>query len=184
MELTNMKNEVYSDSEEIWLEEIMTEYGDKMIRVAYSYIKDWGISQEIVQEVFITCYKNYSQYSKVENFKAMIYKITINRSKDVLRSYFVKKVFVGIDIFSTPESPDLSPESHVLKNDESTLIASSILSLPLKYREIIHLFYYENFSITEISEMLKVNQNTIKSRLKRSRKMLGHILEGSETYER
>ena len=179
-----MKNEIYSDSQEIWLEEMMTEYGDKMIRVAYSYIKDWGISQEIVQEVFITCYKNYSHYSKVENFKAMIYKITINRSKDVLRSHFVKKVIVGTNFFASQKSPELSPEGLFLKNDEKALIAKSILSLPLKYRETIHLFYYENFSITEISEMLRVNQNTIKSRLKRSREMLGHILEGSETYER
>lgn len=184
MELTEMKNEVYSDSQEIWLEEIMTEYGDKMIRVAYSYIKDWGISQEIVQEVFITCYKNYSQYSKVENFKALIYKITINRSKDVLRSSFVKKVFVGTDIFVSHKSSELSPENVVLKSDESALIAASILSLPLKYRETIHLFYYENLSILEISQMLNVNQNTLKSRLKRSRTMLGNILEGSETYER
>lgn len=184
MELTEMKNEVYSDSQEIWLEEIMTEYGDKMIRVAYSYIKDWGISQEIVQEVFITCYKNYSQYSKVENFKAMIYKITINRSKDVLRSHCVKKVIVGTDFFASQKSPEPSPEHLVLKNDEKALIAESILSLPLKYRETIHLFYYENFSILEISQVLKINQNTLKSRLKRSRKMLGNILEGSETYER
>lgn len=180
-----MNNEVFSDIQEIWLEEIMTEYGDKMIRVAYSYIKDWGISQEIVQEVFITCYKNYSQYSKVENFKAMIYKITINRSKDVLRSYFVKKVVISTTEFlASQKSKELSPENLSIKNDESAFIAEIILSLPVKYREAILLFYYENLSLAEISQMLKVNQNTIKSRLRRGREMLGTILEGSEQYEK
>jgi len=68
-----------------------------MIRIAYSYLKDWGTAQETVQEVFITCYNHYEQYYHADNFRALIYRITINRCKDLLRSALIKKVIVGTD---------------------------------------------------------------------------------------
>ncbi|WP_342541944.1 sigma-70 family RNA polymerase sigma factor [Paenisporosarcina sp. FSL H8-0542] len=174
-----MKNKVLSDSKEIWVEEIMSAYGDKMIRVGYSYLKDWGMAQEVVQEVFITCYKHYSHYSEAENIKALIYKITINRCKDVLRTNFVRKVIVGSELFASRKSPELSPEEHFVNRDINAILADGILSLPVKYREVILLYYYEDLTIVEIGHMLKTNQNTIKSRLKRGREMLEEKLEGS-----
>ena len=179
-----MKKEIYDDSQEIWLEDIMNEYGDRMIRVAYNYLKDWGTAQETVQEVFITCYNHYDQYSNAENFKALIYRITINRSKDVLRSSLIKRVIVGTEYFTFHKAKDPSPEILFIQSNENAFIAEMVLSLPVKYREAILLFYYENLSVEESSEMLKINKNTIKSRLRRGRKLLGNILEGSDQYEK
>ena len=179
-----MKNKTFDDSKEIWLEDIMNEYGDKMIRFAYSYLKDWGTAQETVQEVFITCFNHYTQYSNAENFKALIYRITINRCKDVLRSSFIKRVIVGNDFFAFQKSKDPSPENLLVQSDENALIAETILSLPIKYREAILLYYYEDLSVEEISDMLKVNKNTIKSRLRRGREMVGIKLEGWDQDEK
>lgn len=179
-----MKSEAYLDSKEIWLEKIMMEYGDRMIRIAYSYLKDWGTAQETVQEVFITCYNRYEQYYHADNFKALIYRITINRCKDLLRSALIKKVIVGTDFFTLHKTKDPSPENLFIQSDENAFITEMVLSLPVKYREAILLFYYENLSIEEISKMLKTNKNTIKSRLKRARELLRNILEGSDQYEK
>ncbi|WP_233786067.1 sigma factor-like helix-turn-helix DNA-binding protein [Planococcus halotolerans] len=51
------------------------------------------------------------------------------------------------------------------------------MSLPLKYREMILLYYYEELSVQEISDLLKMKANTVKTRLKRGREMLGDTLE-------
>ena len=52
------------------------------------------------------------------------------------------------------------------------------LNLPIKYRTVIHLYYYENYSIKEISKILKLNENTIKTRLSRARQKLEKTVKG------
>lgn len=184
MELINKQGKTLSDSaKDIWLEEIMNEYGDRLTNLAFSYLKDWGKAQEIVQDVFITCYKMHNILPEIKSFKSWIYRITINRCKDVLRSSFIKRVIVNNNIFISVRSPEPSPEYSTIKKDEDKLLSESILLLPVKYREIILLYYYENLSIQEISILISINQNTIKTRLKRGREMLKTHLESSDVNE-
>ena len=68
-------------------------------------------------------------------------------------------------------TPSLTEEI-IIQNDEQTTLFHMILSLPVKYREVILLFYYEDCSIDDIAKTLNVNPNTIKTRLKRGRSLL------------
>jgi RNA polymerase sigma factor (sigma-70 family) len=77
-----------------------------------------------------------------------------------------------------------NPEEKVLKDREDEFLSKCVLSLPVKYREVIILFYYEEMSINEISSLLDMKQNTIKTRLKRSRDLLKNLLESGENYGR
>lgn len=185
MELTNKQNDTFSNlTKDEWLEEIMDEYGDRLTKLSFTYLKDWGRAQEVVQDVFIKCYKMHSTYPDIKYFRSWIYRITINRCKDVLRSSLVKRVIVDSNIFKSVSSQDATPEDKSIKKDEKELLTESILLLPIKYREVVLLFYYENLSIQEIGELLGINQNTIKTRLKRSREVLKNLLESSEINER
>ncbi|MEH7253781.1 sigma factor, partial [Neobacillus niacini] len=66
------------ENKDEWLENIMDEYGDRLTKLSYNYTKDWSLAEDIVQDVFITCYKEYEYINKIVSFKAWIFRITIN----------------------------------------------------------------------------------------------------------
>ncbi|MCH4825176.1 sigma-70 family RNA polymerase sigma factor [Planococcus halocryophilus] len=170
-------------SQEQWLSDLMDEYGDRLTKLAYSYLHDWGKAQEIVQDVFLTCYQQYNTHEEIQSYKAWIYRITINRCKDVLKSSWARWVVVNNSLFQFLQSKEPSPETASLKKDADILLAEKVMGLPVKYGEIIHLHYYEELSVREISRLLKTNENTVKTRLKRGRGLLGETVERGEWNE-
>ncbi|MFD1030605.1 sigma-70 family RNA polymerase sigma factor [Metaplanococcus flavidus] len=170
-------------NQEQGLSDLMDEYGDRLTKMAYSYLRDWGKAQEVVQDVFLTCYHQYDTYDEVQSYKAWIYRITINRCKDVLRSAWARRVMVNNSLFQFLRSKEPSPETASLQKDADILLAEKVMELPVKYREIIHLHYYEELSVQEISLLLKTNENTVKTRLKRGRGLLGETIERGEWNE-
>ena len=154
-----------------WLTHLMNEYGNRLTKLAYTYVKDVGKAQEIVQDVFVTCYEQYEKVRHIEKIKPWLYRVTINRAKDVLRSSWVKRVLLHNALVDEQITPSLTEET-IIRNDEQTMLFHMILSLPVKYHEVILLFYYEDCSIDDIAKTLNVNPNTIKTRLKRGRSLL------------
>jgi RNA polymerase sigma factor (sigma-70 family) len=166
------------------LESIMDEYGDRLTKLSFNYLRDWGQAQEVVQDVFVSCYKHLDEYQQINSFKSWIYRVTINKCKDRLRSSLLKRFIFNNEIFTNMNSMEPTPEDQVLKDKEAEFLSECVLSLPVKYREIIILFYYEELSIEEISSLLNMNTNTIKTRLKRSRDLLKTNLESGENHGR
>lgn len=76
------------------LEEIIEEYGDYLLRVAYLYVKDLTIAEDIVQDVFIAFYKKQSQFKGNASLKTYLVKITVNRCHDYLRSWKRKRLIL------------------------------------------------------------------------------------------
>jgi len=167
----------YPKNKDMWLEKIMDEYGDRLTKLSYNYTKDWNLAEDIVQDVFITCYKEYENIDKIVSFKAWIFRITINKCKDLLKSSIFKRVVTNSNLLTLTKSSELSPEMAILKSGEEESLLTCVLELPIKYREVITLYYYEELSIEEISEILKINRNTIKTRLNRARMKLKALLE-------
>ncbi|WP_064093177.1 sigma-70 family RNA polymerase sigma factor [Rossellomorea aquimaris] len=163
-----------------WLETIMDEYGERLTKVAFNYVKDWKMAEDIVQEVFITCYKQYENIDKIISFKSWIFRITINRSKDVLKSSSFRKMVMNSSLFNLFTSQDLSPERSMVKRTEEEFLSKCVLALPVKYREVIILYYYEELSMEEIGGILNMNLNTIKTRLNRGRNKLKNMMERGE----
>ncbi|EEN04313.1 RNA polymerase sigma-70 factor, ECF subfamily [Bacillus thuringiensis IBL 4222] len=81
------------------------------------------------------------------------------------------------DDFTYMESQKESVEQTVIQNAEDRELASAVMSLPIKYREVIYLFYYEELSIKEIATVIEVKENTIKTRLKKAKELLKEGLE-------
>jgi len=165
------------EDRDAWLEFIMDEYGERLTKLAYNYVKDWRLAEDIVQDVFIACYKKYEKIDEIISFKSWIFRLTINKSKDVLKSSAFRKVVINSSLFTLFSSKELSPEKNLLKRNEEEFLSLSVLSLPVKYREIIILYYYEECSIEEIKGILGVNPNTIKTRLSRARVRLKKMME-------
>jgi RNA polymerase sigma-70 factor (ECF subfamily) len=72
---------------------------------------------------------------------------------------------------------ELSPEMSIMKSSEEEFLSTCVLALPIKYREVITLYYFEELPIDDISRILKINHNTVKTRLNRARAKLKVLME-------
>lgn len=76
-----------------------------------------------------------------------------------------------------------APEQTVIKNEQNSELIQSVLSLPVKYREVIFLYYFEEMKLSEIGASLEINTNTVKTRLARGKSLLGSTIKRSEVYK-
>lgn len=151
-------------------EQLFCEYYSMVYRVAFSQIKNHADAEDITQEVFFKLLKHEMKYQSIEHEKAWIIRVTLNQCRDLLKSKW-KKTSVGID--AVPENEKTYYKNPYVKEDE-TLWA--VLQLPEKYRNCLYLFYYEDYSIKEIAESLEMQENTVKTNLKRGREALKKLL--------
>jgi len=174
-------DENWSNKEKLsWL---MDEYGDKIIRLAYTYVKSEQAAEDIAQEVFLKCYEKIHSFRRDSSYKTWLYKITVNKCKDYLKSWSYKNI-IYTELFVSFQKPFFpSADKQFFTDSVKEEVSRKVLSLPVKYREIIILFYYEGMPIGEISTLLSVNINTIKSRLNRGKKLLSNKLKGVDFYE-
>jgi RNA polymerase sigma factor (sigma-70 family) len=170
---TPSRPEVSHSTIEHQLEWLMEEYGDMVMRLAYTYVKQTQLAEDISQEVFISCYKELHRFQHRSSYKTWIYRITVNKCKDYLRSWSVRNIAYK-DLLSSmfTKIGTKSTESEAVETEEREEIFQRVLLLPVKLREIIILFYYEGLKIEEISELLSINANTVKTRLHRARAAL------------
>lgn len=176
----DIKMEVRMDiSNEEKLEWLMNEYGGNVARLAFTYMKQKQLAEDIAQEVFIKCYENLDNFRYEASYRTWLYRITVNLCKDKLRSWSFRNL-VLTEIFSKTKSINSSPEMEIISLEDKQLISEKILSLPVKYREVVILYYYEEMSYNQISDLLNISLQTIKSRLHRARLLLKTSLEGSK----
>jgi RNA polymerase sigma factor (sigma-70 family) len=146
-------------------------YGNTIIRLAYSYLHNLSDAEDILQDTLLSLIKNKPVFSSQEHEKAWLMRVAINLCKNKLKSSW----------FHTVEIPE-NLESEGITEEESEVL-HAVCKLPLKYREVVHLFYYEGYSTLEISSLLQKKEATIRSLLHRSRKMLKKALKGAYDFD-
>lgn len=159
------------------LQELMVQHTEFLIRLAYYYVKDLQAAEDIVQEVFIKFYDNQHNYEERGEVKAFLTKMTINKSKDYLKSWTYRKMQL-VDKFFPSETTRSSDD--LVRKDEETIIGEAILQLPLKQREVLIYFYFHEMPIAAIASLLAIPENTVKTRLRRGRELLRNQLKGIE----
>jgi RNA polymerase sigma-70 factor, ECF subfamily len=159
--------------------ELMDLYGRQLLNLAYTYCKDWGMAEDIVQEVFLNVYRKMDGFEGQSSYKTWLYAITINKSKDFLRKPLRRESLLQrVMQRMNPLQP--TPEEVVMGKANQQGLASEVMSLPFKYREMIILHYYEELSVMEAAEILNIPHSTAKTRLQRGRKLLRKQLEGCD----
>lgn len=145
-------------------EKVIKEYADMIYRIALNNLKNTADAEDIFQEVCLSLLtKNAPLFDDV-HIKNWLIRVTINKCKNFSKSLWQSKT----------ESLDLSREN---PESNSNPIPELVYSLPKKYRNIVYLYYYEEYTVPEIAEILGENKNTVNSRLQRARKKLKEILE-------
>lgn len=166
--------------EEKALRELMEQHGDTLLRMAYLLVKDLQVAEEVVQDVFVTAYQKINQLNEQQKLKSWLITITMNECRRRMRKWSWKHIFLhkeGDEDASLPEENKFQPEEMFIHAWEHTQIHEAIQQLPYKYREVVTLFYFQEFSIKEIAKMLDEKENTIKTRLGRGRAALKQLLE-------
>jgi len=168
------------EEKDLILEKIMIAYGNELVRLAFSYVKDTEIAKDMVQNTFIKCYKNLDAFRFDAQIKTWLYRITINESKDYLKSWNYKMVQVKSFINETAMSILPSTEKTVIAKYNNEEIKDTIFSLPKVYREVVYLYYYNALKTEEIAIVLDIPVNTVKTRLRRAKQRLEPMIKEEE----
>ena len=126
-------------------------------------------AEDAVQSVFLKLLNTPLTFTDHEHEKAWLIKTSGNFCKDMLKSWWKRK---RVDIETLPD---------IASKDEDTLtddVVAKLFALPEKYRIVLHLYYFEEYSVKEISELLNVNESTIRSQMQRGREKLKIDLGG------
>lgn len=151
-------------------EEVVELYADMVYKIALSQVKNKEDAEDIFQEVFLNYMNCNKTFISSEHEKAYIIRMTVNSCKKYFRSAWFRHRADYSEVTEMTQG--------VTMDTEEDSIYSSVLELPPKYRLVIHLFYYEEMTIAEISSQLQIKESTIKSQLMRGRTMLKESLAG------
>lgn len=138
-------------------------YRKNIYRLAFSYVKNNEDAEDISQEAFLKLYKSKEVFDSSENVKAWLIRVTINLSKNLLKSFWRQR---------RGELCNEIPEY----NDREEAIAGFLGNLKPKYSVILHLYYYEEYSTEEIALIFGISSGTVRTRLVRARSQLKEML--------
>ncbi len=161
------------------IERLITEYGDSIFRMCYLYLRDYHHAEDAVQETFIKAMRYYDSYEGRAEEKTWLIRIAINTCKNMMRTrWFQRKPLEEYKIESTEiEIDGTNPEERVIEN---LIVSQAIMELPVKDREVLILYYYQEFKIKEIAQIIGKSESVAAQRLQRSRMKLKKILEREE----
>ncbi|OIJ20150.1 RNA polymerase factor sigma C [Anaerobacillus alkalidiazotrophicus] len=165
-------DEIMLDEREQIIDQLMHEYSDGILHLVYTYVKNRATAEDLTQEIFIKCYEKLNQFNQQATIKTWVYRIASNHCKDYLRSWHYRKITLSDKILDYIPSKSKQVEEEIITKSEENSLTNAVMNLPLKYREVVFLHYYEELSIAEISKITTVNINTIKTRLKRAKELL------------
>ena len=147
-------------------EEAYGRFADHVFSAAFSICRTKADSDDIVQDTFMKYYTMDNEFDSEEHIKAWLLRTAVNKAKDITRSFRWKNVVTWEDYMD-----DLQFEE-----PEDNRLFEAVMQLPEKYRIVIHLFYYENYSIADMAAMLGSREGTVKSQLNRGKKLLKKML--------
>lgn len=147
--------------------ELAEKYQENVFRAAFSVSQNQADAEDVVQDTFLKYMQSDRQFESEEHIKAWLLRTAISRSKDIIHTFWNKNRSSFEDYM----------ESIPFQNPEDRELVETVLSLPKTYRIPIYLFYYEDYSVKEIADILKLSENTVKSRLYRGRKVLKKMLK-------
>lgn len=147
------------------LEEAMDRYEIMVFRLAYSYTRSRHDAQDVCQEVFLRYFCSRPIFASEEHRRAWLLRVTVNRCKSHLTSWWVRRTVPLDDRIAIPEPEYLE-------------LDLALEQLSRQDRLILHLFYYEDCSTREMAKILHCSEGAVRTRLSRARDRLGRILKG------
>ena len=152
---------------ELDLEQLYKKYRDNIFAIGLNYFGNPSDADDIVQETFYKLSKSRTDFDSEEHIRNWLIRVAVNECKRISLSFWRRnrmplQEYLETISFETAEEGELFSE---------------VMKLKPKYRQIIHLFYYEGYSTAEIADILHVSQSTVTTRLARARHQLKEHLQ-------
>ncbi|MEG0730908.1 MAG: sigma-70 family RNA polymerase sigma factor [Vagococcus sp.] len=154
------------------IEEVLEEYSDMVYRIACTQMKQQTDADDVYQEVFLRLVRNYRKIKSKEHLKYWLIRVTMNCCYSALGSSWKKHQ-------AKYEENQLIVEQAIEKDDELEDLLEACFELNEKDRLIIHLFYFEGYSLKEIADLLEISLSATKTRLSRARDVLREKVGGN-----
>lgn len=148
-------------------ERLTTRYLDCIYRVALNGCRNYADAEDVVQNTFLKLWQKENDFEDDEHVRKWLIRVTLNECNSLWRSSWKRRTtfleeLPGEPTFSTPERSNLY---------------YALRELPAKYRQVVHLFYFEGYSVREIAEIMKLSETAVQTRLLRARQKLKEKLK-------
>lgn len=155
-----------------------SQYGKMVLRIAFQNTGNMTEAEDITQDVFLKLMKEERSFTDEEHVKAWLIRVAINQCRDYVKSSRFRK-----NVAFTEENleSDYFTEDSFSMQDRQVFV--ELGKLPSKYRNVLYLYYVEEYTIPEIAKLLSAKENTVSSWLKRAKKKLKLRMEGENSYE-
>ena len=158
-------------------DELYRLYATDVLRVSYYYLGNREQAEDVTQDVFVRLIVNQPVLEQGRE-KAWLLKVALNRCRDLWRGAWFKKIVLGhpgFELFPAPDEIGTAADRYAL--------AEAVNHLRPEFKEVVLLFYYQGFSVTEIADMLNIAEGTVSSRLSRARSRLQEELKEMNVVE-
>ena len=149
------------------LQELMEQYQNNLYAAAFNVCKNSEDAEDVVQDTFIQYHTTRKEFESGQHIRAWLFRVAINKAKNVNRTFW-RQNKVSLEDYM---------ETLAFETPESQNLFETVMRLPEKYRIVIHLFYYEDYSVREIAEILAISESNVKVRLSRGRSLLKNELQ-------
>ena len=147
------------DDMQIIFTQLVETYQKPLLNLCYMTLRDRAQAEDAVQEAFLRAYRALPAFRGDSSHKTWLTRIAINVCRDWQRSSW----FTRINRYITPD--DL-PERAAEKDEDASAVADAIQRLPVRYREVVLLYYDQNMTMPEIAGVLGINASSVSRRLK------------------
>lgn len=146
------------------IENVIRHYSQTVYRLAFARVGNKYDADEVFQEVFLRYVRKNPKFNDEEHRKAWLIKVTVNCSKTLMSSMWYSK------------TQELD-ETLAIEDENDINLYYELQKLPVKYREVIHLYYYEDMSVEQIANVLERKNSTVRTQLTRARAMLKDFMK-------
>lgn len=146
-------------------EHALCTYGQSILRLAYSYLRNQSDAEDILQETLVRLLRSAPEFETQEHEKAWLLHVAANLSKNRLRYNRLRRADPLEETLIAQERPDLA------------FVWEAVSALPVRWREVLHLYYQEEYSTAEIAQILSRKESTVRSDLRRTRIRLKEVLQ-------
>lgn len=155
------------------LTRIVEKFSGIVFRVAYCHLNDRQDADDITQDVFLALYTSRREFTDDEHIKAWLVRVTVNRCINMLKSCRRR---LSVPLENAEEIP--------FQPREKFTLLPQLMKLERKYRIVLYMFYYEDYPVCRIAEILGEKPSTVTTRLSRGRNKLRELLikEGYDEY--
>ncbi|MFQ9512137.1 MAG: RNA polymerase sigma factor [Clostridia bacterium] len=157
-----------------YISDLLDKYGDMVLRIAYTYLKNRADAEDIVQDVFLRIIDKKPSFNDENHEKSWLIRATINMCKNKVNMFWNKNKCSIDDVQEFAVSD---------KYNTDTSVFQAVMALGEKYRVVVYMYYYEGYSTPEIAKVIGKSETTIRSLLHRARNKLKDMLKEDYDFE-